>query len=285
MKKDDRQMGKTVGSEKESFQQKVFSLSAGHAGHNRTLALDSSILKFSGDLNSGVFLSQLIYWCDKGKSSDGYVYKTYKDWSDEILLSEYEIKKACEKFKSMGILDVKVRKANGSPTCHYKLDQQAFINAFLNFFEKETENIKNGYLNNKDSLTNITAESSSKITKKYNGAKSKDVRPMCFSFKELTEDYNIEKEKAQGISYYMSSYKHLIGKEHPRLSIEQWTRVIASLFNCKDTNRETYHEIDLEALESMIDQHFKTKYQDCDYNILHFISDGVKVRRMYEVAY
>lgn len=278
-------MATTADSSKESFQQQVFSLLAKHTVNNRTIALHSAILKFAGNLNCGVFLSQLIFWCDKGKSPDGYIYKTYKEWMDEICLSEYALRKAANKFKDLGILDIKVRKANGSPTVHYKLNRQAFIDAFLEFLEMESKKTKNGTIKKEDSLTEITAEISSEITKKHKGAKSKDVRSMCFSFKELTEKYNVDVEKAEGISYYMTMYRYRMGKEHPRLTKEQWAGIIDGLFECTDPDLDTYHEIDLAELQDMIGQHFKTEYRDCDYNILHFVSDRVKVRRMYEVAY
>jgi hypothetical protein len=44
-------------------------------------------------------------------------------------------------------------------------------------------------------------------------------------------------------------------------------------------------DLDDTAIMDMMEQHFKTKYKNCDYNILHFMSDGVRIRRMYEVAY
>ncbi len=274
----------STGKEGKSFQSEIFLAIEQITGNKNVIVLKSELVKFGGGLKEGLFLTQLLYWCDKGKSPDGYIYKKYEEWRDETGLSEYQVREAAKKYKGMGILGVKVKKANGNPTVHYKLYRKAFISAFLDFLRIEHTKSKEETTDNADSLTEITTEIFSE-TIKNKGAKSKDIRPMCFSFKELIEQHDVDEEKAEGISYYMSMYKHRIDTEHPRLTIGQWERIIDGLFECYDSDLERQHQIALESLKRMIDQHFKTDYRDCDYNILHFVSDGVKVHRMYEVAY
>lgn len=46
-----------------------------------------------------------------------------------------------------------------------------------------------------------------------------------------------------------------------------------------------YTDISPDAYYAMIDQHFATKYKNCDYNINHFFSGKVRELRFYESCY
>ena len=59
----------------------------------RTLAISKSFLEFTGSLEGGVFLSQVIYFSDKSSRSDGYFWKTYDEWKDHTFMTEYSIRK------------------------------------------------------------------------------------------------------------------------------------------------------------------------------------------------
>ena len=64
---------------------------------------------------------------------------------------------------------------------------------------------------------------------------------------------------------------------------EQWDRVFINM-KIAESDYETF-EIEPEDLYPMIDQHFKTPYKDCDFNILHFISGDIMKNRLYETCY
>lgn len=263
-----------------SFQKQVFDMIEKISDRNIVIVIPAEVLRYSEhDIDTAIVLSQLIYWADKGSSPDGYIYKTYPAWREETGLSEYRIKKAAKKLGMMGILHTKNKRANGSPTVHYRLERNAFIDAFVKFLTLDNEKFKNGNINIEDSITEITSKITPEIIKKHKGAKSKDIRSYL-SFKELSKGLEIEKEISEGISYYMQKYKDCIGKEHPRLIFEQWEKVIKYY-----KGFASKHDADLDSFKLMIDKHFITKYKDCDYNIPHSISDGVMLRRMYEVAY
>lgn len=122
-------------------------------------------------------------------------------------------------------------------------------------------------------------------TESYKGTLSGNKSSCAYSFRDYISIYKTEPEKIEVISYYLGKYKDKRREEHPNLKADQWERVIDSLFYCVDENTGTDFDLDYSSLIDTIDQHFKTRYKNCDYNILHFVSDGVKVRRMYEAAY
>lgn len=273
---------------KNSFQQHIFEEIQKQIGKNNVLTIPDSILHYATDLPAAVFLSQLIYWCDKGKSPDGYIFKTYKEWRSETLLSEYQIRKASKKFQGMGILHSKKKKANGAPTIYYKLDRTAFINAFLKFLRMESENIKNGNVRNSDSLTEPTSDLSSEPTLKKDkgGAKSIDVRSTPLSFLSYKKKYEIDPDVSLAIDHFLEQYKSFMLKEHPRLKPDQWSFVVDTMSQgIYDTDMNIFvrEGLEYEYLIAMIDAYFKKDYQrGCDYRLLHFTSAGVFTNLYYE---
>ncbi len=268
-----------------SKQKEVFAVIKELTGQANVLTIPRAFIEFLGDHEQALFLSQLIYWSDKGKQPGGWFYKTYEDWYRETLLTEYKIRKARKRLEKEGIIQTKLKKANGAPVVHYKLDPEALSNWFLKKLQNPfLNNLRNDTEKTSESLTEITAENTTKTTNNK-GILPSGENSRSFSFREFISLYEVDAEKIEVISYYLGKYKNKRKQEHPNLKADQWERVIDSLFYCVDENTGTDFDLDYSSLIDMIDQHFKTRYKNCDYNILHFVSDGVKVRRMYEAAY
>jgi len=122
-----------------SNQQDIFSIIQGFAGQGNILTIPRPFIDYMGSIEGGLFLSQLLYWSDRTKNPHGWMYKTYKEWWDELRLSEYQVRKAAQTCIKRKILKTKIKKANGNPTVHYKLDIKTFSDSFLKFFSIETE--------------------------------------------------------------------------------------------------------------------------------------------------
>jgi len=86
------------------------------------------------------------------------------------------------------------------------------------------------------------------------------------------------------LKHYFYIYNQVVGEYHPILNDECCEKLTDKLFNAKGDDGTDY-ELEADALIDMIDNHFETSYRDTDWNIMHFISQGVMVRRMFEVAY
>lgn len=78
-----------------------------------------------------------------------WLLKSYSDWTNEIFLSKYEVRKATDYFKELGILETKVKRANGSPTVHYQIIEEACedwliksLTELNKTYDKELENKK-----------------------------------------------------------------------------------------------------------------------------------------------
>jgi len=77
------------------------------------------------DIAVAAMLSQLIYWSDRAVRADGFVYKSSRNWYEEVGASRY----AVQKFNQLPFVITKVFHANGSPTTHYRIDIEKLLAA------------------------------------------------------------------------------------------------------------------------------------------------------------
>ena len=91
-------------------------------------------------------LNQVIYWSDRTDDPDGWFWKTYADWYEEIGLTEREIRRIVrgdkrrktpkKTLQNLGI-EVAVRRApTGSPTMHYRINQPLFFAILVDHLER-----------------------------------------------------------------------------------------------------------------------------------------------------
>lgn len=91
--------------------------------------------RFMGSLEGGLFLAQLLYWQPRTKNPGGWVYKTDAQWATELWLSKHAVREVRLRLKAMGVIQTTLRRANGSPTTHYRLDLGRFEQLWRQFLE------------------------------------------------------------------------------------------------------------------------------------------------------
>jgi hypothetical protein len=147
-----------------SYQQEVFAFLTRLTGNNNKIVVERAFCEFMGSLEGGVFLCQLLYWCDKG--SKEWFYKSHKEWHAETFLSEYQIRQATKRCVELGFLETKLKRANGAPTMHYKVDGRKFMDSIMKNLRIESEKFENQIPKNlrmdsekfEDVLTETTTE-------------------------------------------------------------------------------------------------------------------------------
>lgn len=87
--------------------------------------------------------------------------------------------------------------------------------------------------------------------------------------------------------YYFETYELIFDEAHPMINIAQIARIIEKMPFILDGDYQsrTMIDIDPDDYETLIDQHFATKYRSCDYNINHFFSGEIRNLRFYETLY
>ena len=111
-------------------QKEIFNLLTKTVGQANILTIPTLFLKkLNGNHASALFLSQLIYWTDK--TQDGWIFKSYSDWEDEIFVKEKKLREIKKELEELGLIETKIQKAYGVPTVHYKVNQDALIKFLL----------------------------------------------------------------------------------------------------------------------------------------------------------
>lgn len=108
------------------------------SGQDNTITIPKIYVEFTGDLTAALVLNQIVFWSDKSKRTDGFFYKSYKEWHEETMLTERQVRYAVDKLKKQGIVETKLKKANGAPTLHYKLNFDTLLESILTLCQNPT---------------------------------------------------------------------------------------------------------------------------------------------------
>ena len=82
---------------------------------------------------------------------------------------------------------------------------------------------------------------------------------------------------------YYENYEKYMGHPHPPIKASQISRLMWTMpFMPPITYRSKLPDIDPEEYPLLIQLHFKTRYQHCDYNINHFFSGDIRYMRECE---
>ncbi|MDD5007231.1 MAG: hypothetical protein PHU49_03625 [Syntrophorhabdaceae bacterium] len=104
------------------------------------------------------------------------------------------------------------------------------------------------------------------------------------SFDAYCKKFNIEDSEAKdAINYFLDRYKKQRREIHRPLRPETWEHVLNTILFSDDDQRTM--DFDYDDLKVMIDKYFQTSFEDCDYSICHFNTEGIKMRRFYEELY
>lgn len=142
------------------------------SGQNNHLNIPVAFIKMTGDINQAILLNQIIYWSDRSTRKDGYFYKSYPEWAEEIFLTKYQVTTAANKLKEKGLISTKLMKANGAPTLHYKVRSKSLYDWIVKYLTMDSKNTNNGKLSN---LTIDSEETEQSIVKKLDDGKSRNL--------------------------------------------------------------------------------------------------------------
>lgn len=90
----------------------------------KPIVFNPDVARIVGSIKAGLFISQILYWSDKGKNPD-WIYKTIQEFEEETTLTRREQDNAIKKLKALGILEVELR---GNPAKrHFKVNEDEFF--------------------------------------------------------------------------------------------------------------------------------------------------------------
>ena len=207
------------------------------SGQNNIIPIPTIYIRITEDYPSAALLNQMIYWSDRTSRKDGYFYKSYNEWYEELHLTEYQVRRATKKLKSFGFVDTALKKANGAPTLHYKVDTKEVSEWIL-------KKLKNGNLRNsrmdseetQESLTEITTKTTTEITNNNILSPSSTAYP----YKDVIDYLN----QQTGKNYKSTTKKNqtvIRARTDEDFSLDDFKRVIDNkVAEWKGTNMEKY---------------------------------------------
>lgn len=121
-------------------QQAIFNLLKNTFGQNNLLTVPTLLVKkLKGDHCAALFLGQLIYWSGKGANPDGWIYKTYQEWEEELFIKKDKAMAIKKKLEELNLITTMVKKIGNTPVLHYKVNQETLIEFLLETREKERD--------------------------------------------------------------------------------------------------------------------------------------------------
>jgi hypothetical protein len=108
-------------------------------GQSRTLTIPRSLITLTGDINTALLLSQVIYWSHLNRAKDGWFYKSYEEWEVEISLSKHEVARSADRLTAAGVISFEKRRVNGAPTLFYQFSISGFRKWIVKKGEMESE--------------------------------------------------------------------------------------------------------------------------------------------------
>ncbi len=93
---------------------------------DRPIAYHRVFAEIGGSVTAGVFLSQAVYWSQRTKDSDGWFWKTQKEWFEETYLKRREQEAARRELRAIGVLE---EKKKGTPAkLYFKINLETLAN-------------------------------------------------------------------------------------------------------------------------------------------------------------
>ena len=175
------------------------------SGNDRTLTIPVIYIELTGDMQTAALLNQIVFWSDKSKRNDGFFYKTYTEWEGEVHLSEYQIRRSAKVLEKLGFIEMKLKRANGSPTLHYKLNFSKLSVSILEFIKNRNgTNLRNESEETQETLTvDYTVDYTVKKKTARNSAKAKydETSPYILLSKDLFNRIKRNNDEAKEPNY------------------------------------------------------------------------------------
>lgn len=130
----------------ESFRQQALDLIEQATQHKHLIVYPTVLVELLDDHHAAALMMQILYWGDRTTDPQGWFYKSYAAWQQELGLSEYQVRRCLEgdprtkaerlTLRDLGV-ETKLKKAGsfGSPTMHYRVDRAVFVAVLVEYLE------------------------------------------------------------------------------------------------------------------------------------------------------
>lgn len=253
-------------------------------------------------LNESIILQQVHYWIEKKMENnsdfhDGHywVYNTYEEWQKQFpFWSNSTVRRAISKLEKSGLLiSGNYNRLGLDKTKWYSINYEllncdeapSVQNEQMDCSKCTVLSVQNEQSNTIDYTDNSTKTTRLKVLNGATSECSTRFDPQILKRQIIksckNSDINSPNEYIEIIQYYYKLYMDTFREEHPRISEAAMDSVVHRL----SLGTDIIDNLDFDIYKSLIDKHFETQYNNCDYNICHFMTDGIRDNRFYETCY
>ena len=116
---------------------------------DRPIAFQRSFVTLTGSITAALMLSQAVYWSSRASNPAGWFYKSADEWEQETGMTRHEQEGARKRLRQFPWWQEDLRKANGVPTVHYRIDAVGFAQTVQMDFAKSAKpisrKVENGF--------------------------------------------------------------------------------------------------------------------------------------------
>lgn len=92
------------------------------SGQANVLTIPRVYIGFTKSHRAALFLSQCVYWSDRSRLPDGWFYKSFREWHEELGLNQHAVETCVKTLKAGEWLHTKIETVQKSPTTFYRAD-------------------------------------------------------------------------------------------------------------------------------------------------------------------
>jgi hypothetical protein len=90
------------------------------SGQSSQVTIPKLYIEITGSYSLAIVLNQAVFWSNKSSCKDGFFYKTYEEWFDEIHIPERTLRRRFNALETSELITTKVKKVKGANTKHVK---------------------------------------------------------------------------------------------------------------------------------------------------------------------
>lgn len=115
-------------------------LLAHFSGQSSIVTVPKLYIKIAKGQRRGTVLNQCIFWSNKSECEDGWFYKTYEEWDDEICIPERTLRRYFERLENLGFIETKIKKIRGLNVKHVRPNMDKVFDEITNLLNKNHPN-------------------------------------------------------------------------------------------------------------------------------------------------
>jgi hypothetical protein len=99
------------------------------SGQSQTITIPRPYIQITKTYTRASVLNQCIFWHNKSSSKDGWFYKSYEEWFDELEIPERTLRRIFQEFEQEGWITSKVKKVSNLNLKHIKPNMDKIIDS------------------------------------------------------------------------------------------------------------------------------------------------------------